>query len=821
MAVKLATADNFSIIDATNFSVWNDKGLIFYGTGNYDEAIKAYDMAININPKSAGAWYNKGLALYNLGKYNESIQAYNESININPGHSNSWYNKGLASYRLGKYTEAIQAYSESININPEFADAWYNKGLALYKLGRYIESIQAYDEALKTNSKYITWYYKGNALFRLGRYNESIQAYDNAININPDFADAWYNKGLAFYCLDSYNLSIGAYDNAIKINSSDSGTWNNKGLALYKLGKYIESIQAYNEAININRNYSDAWNSKGAALYNLGRYNEAIQAYGEALNITPKNTDAWINKGIVLYKLKKYDESIEAYDQALEIDANNADAWYNKGLALYNLGRNDESIAVYEKAIAADKDHKDAWFGKSNSLYRLNHSAEAAIAFAKGKDIDYSLEEKIRNFILILIMYLLLPIVGYALSRKYIILNELNIVLLNILCFLTFSWILAGLFNYKSVGLFLVGGFLAIIITLILWFSLGIPVSNLSLSSVNTFCRIGDKCIISPRAIKIISLLAITTYILISAAFYFRLISLETEMLLFIRLAFVYIFTANFAATFFIFLLPVVTILLSVNVGEDERNILLIFQFGYLCISALFISVILWAFGIGNGVISISPLFIGIMTSLLIFVFLTPYLLGWRHEKRWRELLLMKRQTWIEELLDIFEFPTPSLYVPKLQQLLIKINDDKVVCEEDEIIKDNTYFNHRKETNSFGYVYEEAMQQMNPCASYKNFLRKFKENTQECLNQIKAHEDDEDELTKLVKAYTEIYRMRKGEIAKMLDAERTAKPLLWIGLTFVLTPILTTILSLIANKIGPSLIEMVPRLVQQTGGLAP
>ncbi len=45
------------------------------GQGKYDEAIKTFDKAIELNPEDADAWYNKGLVLYHQGKYDEAIEA--------------------------------------------------------------------------------------------------------------------------------------------------------------------------------------------------------------------------------------------------------------------------------------------------------------------------------------------------------------------------------------------------------------------------------------------------------------------------------------------------------------------------------------------------------------------------------------------------------------------------------------------------------------------------------------------------------------------------------------------------------------------------
>ncbi|MDO9096974.1 MAG: tetratricopeptide repeat protein, partial [Candidatus Methanoperedens sp.] len=50
--------------------------------GKYEEAIKAYDKDIEMNPENADAWYNKGFALYGLGKYEEATKAYDTAREI-------------------------------------------------------------------------------------------------------------------------------------------------------------------------------------------------------------------------------------------------------------------------------------------------------------------------------------------------------------------------------------------------------------------------------------------------------------------------------------------------------------------------------------------------------------------------------------------------------------------------------------------------------------------------------------------------------------------------------------------------------------------
>jgi tetratricopeptide (TPR) repeat protein len=50
----------------------NNNGFDLMNQGKYEDAIRAFDEAINIDPQLGKAWYNKGLALQSLGRYNEA-----------------------------------------------------------------------------------------------------------------------------------------------------------------------------------------------------------------------------------------------------------------------------------------------------------------------------------------------------------------------------------------------------------------------------------------------------------------------------------------------------------------------------------------------------------------------------------------------------------------------------------------------------------------------------------------------------------------------------------------------------------------------------
>ncbi|WP_367343375.1 tetratricopeptide repeat protein [Methanomethylovorans sp.] len=169
----------------------------------------------------AEVWYSKGRDLYELGTYEEALQAYQKAIEIKSDHPYAWNNKGVVLHDLNKKVEALEAYEKAIEIKPDLADAWSNKGAILKDLGRYEEALKACEKAIEIKPDYpYAWYNKGAILKDLGKYEDALKAYEKAIEIKPDLADAWSNKGDILKDLGRYEEALDAYERAIEIRSS-------------------------------------------------------------------------------------------------------------------------------------------------------------------------------------------------------------------------------------------------------------------------------------------------------------------------------------------------------------------------------------------------------------------------------------------------------------------------------------------------------------------------------------------------------------------------------------------------------------------------
>ena len=107
---------------------WSDKGFVLSMLGKYEDAIKCFDKALELNCKIPKLVYiNKGNCLINLDKYKEAILSLNSALEIDPYISHAWHSKGIAYMNLRMLDRALSCFEKTLNIDPMHEEALINK----------------------------------------------------------------------------------------------------------------------------------------------------------------------------------------------------------------------------------------------------------------------------------------------------------------------------------------------------------------------------------------------------------------------------------------------------------------------------------------------------------------------------------------------------------------------------------------------------------------------------------------------------------------------------------------------------------------------
>jgi len=121
-------------------SHWIELSNALANGGQHEEAIKALDRAIQLNPNDSEIWNNRGIILFLLKRYKEAIRSFEKATSLDPRNAEAWYNRGMVFCSLERYGDAVSSLEKALEIDPQSAIAWHNKEVALKLLGRDAEA---------------------------------------------------------------------------------------------------------------------------------------------------------------------------------------------------------------------------------------------------------------------------------------------------------------------------------------------------------------------------------------------------------------------------------------------------------------------------------------------------------------------------------------------------------------------------------------------------------------------------------------------------------------------------------------------------------
>jgi tetratricopeptide (TPR) repeat protein len=172
---------------------------------------------------SAGAeaelWYVRGNNLCELGRYDDALIAFEKALEARPDFYAAWANRAYVLDRMGRYREAIAAIDRALRLKPDYGGLWYNRGTILGKMQRHADAIAAFNRALRLKPNFVeAWNNRGTSLGKLQRYDEAIAAFDRALQLDPDFAGPHYGKACCYAAQNNQELAIEHLHRAVQLD---------------------------------------------------------------------------------------------------------------------------------------------------------------------------------------------------------------------------------------------------------------------------------------------------------------------------------------------------------------------------------------------------------------------------------------------------------------------------------------------------------------------------------------------------------------------------------------------------------------------------
>ncbi|MEH2266159.1 tetratricopeptide repeat protein [Nostoc sp.] len=155
--------------------------------GDYTEAIALLTQLIYRHPHNAVDYNNRGLIYFQSGERPKALYDYNIALKLNPYLASAYNNRANYYAACGELAAALTDYDRAIDLNPCHVRAWINRGITWRDLGQYEEAIENFEVALLFGQlEGHIWAERGRTYHLWGDWNCAIADYRRALTQLPD-----------------------------------------------------------------------------------------------------------------------------------------------------------------------------------------------------------------------------------------------------------------------------------------------------------------------------------------------------------------------------------------------------------------------------------------------------------------------------------------------------------------------------------------------------------------------------------------------------------------------------------------------------------
>jgi len=288
-----AIVDQFSNQSHYFFTIGRHK----MGEEKYQEAIQAFNRAIQLDSNFIDGYLYKGHAQFSLGRYQDALQTYRHVLKLDPNCRSVYVNMGTASYKLKLYQDAIQAYDKSIQEDSKNAYPYFARGLVKAKLDDFKGAIRDFDRSIELRSQsYRVFYERGVCKALLNNFKGAAEDFKRASGLQPDYFDAFEKLGNCYYHLKSYREAVQAYDRAISLRPNQSELFTYRGLCRRGLKDLQSALSDFDQAVGLNPNSAVDYYYRGDVKLRLHMKSEGCADLYKAVELGYQPAEKMIRK---------------------------------------------------------------------------------------------------------------------------------------------------------------------------------------------------------------------------------------------------------------------------------------------------------------------------------------------------------------------------------------------------------------------------------------------------------------------------------------------------------------------------------------------
>jgi protein O-mannosyl-transferase len=350
--------------------------------GYWHDSEKLFRHAVAAVPGNYLAYNGLGKALDDLGRKEEAVKAWNEALRLDPEYPEAQYNLGTSLLGQERVNEAFPHLAAAVKGDPNNANAHENLGNVYVKMGELAKATVEYAAAARLapdNAVYLQ--VLGSVLVRQSKWSEADTVLADTLRLDPKSVDAHRNLGIVRINQGKRTEALRLFAEAVRLQPGNSDNRFNLGLALLEDNQSERAAEQFAECLRLNPKETRSHYRLAVALSQQHQVKEAIFHYHEALRLTPEFPDAMCELARLLAcapeaELRDGSEAVTLAERACAMTNNQQAAMLTTLAAAYaETGRFKDAIITAQKAkdLAANSG-QNALAAKAGELLALCQS---------------------------------------------------------------------------------------------------------------------------------------------------------------------------------------------------------------------------------------------------------------------------------------------------------------------------------------------------------------------------------------------------------------------------------------------------------------
>jgi len=204
--------------DPTNPRAYVNLALQFIRTGNYQEAQRLSEKAVEHGPKRGSPYMLRGYLAFLLDRNDLALSDLTNAIHLDPRVSTPFYYRGEVYRKMRDYDRALADYKSAIALLPFYTDAYLGMALVHMDKGERGQAMASCNKITEIDRDDARGYNcLGILLLEQNRIPEALQMYQRGVIHVPQDSGLWYGLGLAYQENGMYREAGDAFERSGKL----------------------------------------------------------------------------------------------------------------------------------------------------------------------------------------------------------------------------------------------------------------------------------------------------------------------------------------------------------------------------------------------------------------------------------------------------------------------------------------------------------------------------------------------------------------------------------------------------------------------------